>query len=110
MLVSVFDDVRGGDEAAYLGWLQTHRDGLVVNTRRRCDPTYAVLHRASCPTIQSPAGRTSVAPFTGMAYVKACAATESDLDVWLLARQARGVTKRCALCAPPSMLSPIRRR
>ncbi len=100
MPAAVFDSPDRTSEAPYLRWLQTHPQGLVVNARRRPDPGYAVLHRATCWTITRPTSQTDGAPFTARSFIKACAATETDLLAWLRARQGSGFSKRCAICSP----------
>jgi hypothetical protein len=99
MPVLLFDDAGGDDEARYLSWLHAHPQGFVVNVRRRQRPGYAVLHRASCTTIRTPTRSVALAPFTGEAYVKACAETEAELAAWVVRRLGVGFSKRCTLCA-----------
>ena len=100
MTVSLFDNPNGTDEAPYLRWLSEHPGGLVVNLRRRPDPAYAVLHRATCWTITRPTLRTEGGPFTSRAYIKACATDEAALRASIMARQGAGFSKRCAVCGP----------
>ena len=100
MPARVFDSIDGTSETRYLDWLAAHPDGRVLNIRRQPDPTYAVLHRATCWTISRATQQTDGAPFTGRAYIKACATMEVDLLAWLDARQQGGFSKRCAICAP----------
>jgi len=100
MPTRIFDNADGTSEAHYLHWLRVHPDGLVLNTRRRPDPGYAVLHRATCWTISRATQQTDGAPFTGRAYIKACATTEADLLAWASERQQGAFSKRCAVCTP----------
>ena len=46
-----------GDDAGYLAWIDGHQHGFVVNTFRKPDPRYLVLHRASCGTIRGKPAR-----------------------------------------------------
>jgi hypothetical protein len=39
------------DDAGYLAWVESHQHGFVVNTTRKPDPRYLILHRATCGTI-----------------------------------------------------------
>ena len=41
------------DDASYLAWITTNRDGFVLNVRRNRDPTYVILHRARCFSIST---------------------------------------------------------
>lgn len=41
------------DGQSYFAWLSGHPNGFVLNVRKRYDPSYVVLHRASCGTISS---------------------------------------------------------
>jgi hypothetical protein len=84
----------------YLDWLATHPDGYVLNLRKRPDPGYVVLHRATCPMISRPQ-RTPDA-YTGRAYRKVGATKLGPLQA--IAREhgrADGsFSKCCALCDP----------
>ncbi|MDE2583354.1 MAG: hypothetical protein KGL52_17085 [Rhodospirillales bacterium] len=98
MAVVLFGEAGGADEHAYRDWLDAHADGRVVNLRREPDPAYAVLHRATCWTIGFATRREDTGPYTGRAYVKACAAEEHDLLAWVRWRQGAGFSKRCRHC------------
>jgi hypothetical protein len=39
------------DDTGYLTWVESHQHGFVVNSYRRPDPRYLILHRATCGTI-----------------------------------------------------------
>jgi hypothetical protein len=98
MSVAVFECANGSDEAPYMCWLETHPDGILVNTRRRPDPTYAVLHRSTCTTIRRATRGTAAAPFTGRGYIKICADSESELLAWARRLGGNGFSRRCTLC------------
>src|SRR3954468_323204 len=88
-------------DAEYARWLSEHPNGFVLNTRRRrTDPTYMVLHTASCWTI-SPA-RHGLAPgaLTQIDYAKVCAPDVEELRRWVSARgRADGsFSKQCGKC------------
>jgi hypothetical protein len=58
----------------YAEWVAAHPGGFVVNTRRRRpDPSYMVLHRASCYAISPARQGLSPGAFTEMSYKKVCA-------------------------------------
>lgn len=73
MVVTLFSDA----EARYLAWLAANPTGWVVNTTRRPDPEYLVLHRATCASIS-----TAHANYTTHGYMKVCAQTRADLEAW----------------------------
>lgn len=83
------------DEPGYIDWCANHPGGYVLNTRRPPDAKYAVLHRASCRTID-PAAPKSRGGFTGPSYLKCCAETTADLR----AASEYPFSKICKLCRP----------
>jgi len=99
MTIRIFQD----NDAGYLLWTKANPNGFVVNTRRRSDPEYLVLHRASCPTVlvhrgmdQNPGG------FTERGYQKICGKTVQELRAHLSLETGRSspFTKRCTRCNP----------
>jgi len=91
------------DESGYLDWISRNPRGFVVNGRRRFDPGYLVLHRASCTTVrryptmdQDPGG------FTERGYVKICSTSIRELEKYLApkAHRRRAFSKECRLCEP----------
>jgi hypothetical protein len=99
MTITVFID----EDSAYLNWVAAHPEGFVVNCRRKFDPTYLVLHRATCPTIQThraidenPGG------FTERGYVKLCADSIDYLRQYLmgLTGSPDPFSKQCSHCEP----------
>lgn len=87
------------DDAGYLGWLSDWPEGFVVNTARRPEANYVVLHRATCGTISSKPARGS--QWT-KDYIKICSADLGALQEW--ARQATGGELRpCGSCRPLQM-------
>ena len=98
MPVTVFECADGSDEAPYLCWLGTHPGGLPGNTRRRPEPTYAVLHRSASATIRRATGGTAAAPFAGHGYIKVCADPESELLAWARRLGDNGFSWHCTLC------------
>ena len=90
-----------GDDAGYLDWLARNPYGYVVNVRRRLDPEYVVLHRATCGSISA----TLVAgAYTERDYVKLCGRSFADVcQAPTYCGRAKGsFTKRCSHCNPRS--------
>ena len=93
-VVSFLDDDDG-----YLGWLDAHPDGYVVNSDRVPRATYIVLHRAECRTI-NPALAGGAEKTWTIAYRKTCADDVAHLTGWVTAAVGDGA-KACGLCRPP---------
>jgi hypothetical protein len=87
----IFED----DDAGYLAWVEGNQHGLVVNSFRKPDPRYLILHRASCGTIR---GKPALGDrWTTGGYIKACSGTRTDLHQW--ARQnVAGELHPCGVC------------
>jgi hypothetical protein len=75
----VFDS----DDNAYQAWLAANPNGYVINTRRDFEPSYMVLHRASCRTIREYTDMAGEGGFTERDYVKVCAESVSALREWV---------------------------
>jgi len=90
------------DDETYFHWLSLHPDGYVLNLRRRGDPDYVVLHRATCPLIAS-RGRAAGA-YTARGYRKAASTSLAALaSVARCHGRADGsFSRRCRRCAPPA--------
>ncbi|BBY73559.1 hypothetical protein MPRF_04580 [Mycolicibacterium parafortuitum] len=84
------------DDAGYLQWLATHRDGFVINIARNRRAVDARTHRAQCRTISgnNPRG----GPWTGP-YVKVCADTLAELEHWAAGEVIGETIRRCGICA-----------
>lgn len=93
-----FDSNDGAGDAEYLQWLHDHPAGSVLNSRRWYDPTYMVLHKATCHLISKPTSRMGEHPFTGRGYIKVCSEDPDALLVWIKHHGGLGFSKRCALC------------
>ena len=89
----IFED----DEAGYLGWVERNQHGFVVNSFRKPDPRYLMLHRATCHTITGKPARGE--RWTTGDFKKVCSETRGELDQW--ARQiAGGELHPCGVCDP----------
>jgi 5-methylcytosine-specific restriction enzyme A len=98
MKATVFDDTDGSGDAPYLRWLHDHPAGWVLNSRRRRDPTYMVLHKATCDSINRTARQAGDDPFTSRGYIKVCSEEPDSLLVWIRQSGGAGFGKRCSLC------------
>ena len=89
----IFED----DDAGYLTWVESHQHDFVVNSYRRPDPRYLILHCATCGTITGRPARGG--RWTTGDFIKACSETRTALVQW--ARQtAGGEMTSCRLCHP----------
>lgn len=68
------------DDSAYRAWLAAYPQGYVINTEPG-GRGYALLHRATCGTIDSQP------PFIGPSYIKICSTSLDELDEWALQRR-----------------------
>jgi 5-methylcytosine-specific restriction enzyme A len=97
---TIFDGSDGAGEELYQSWLQAHPTGLVLNSRREIDPSYMVLHRATCHSIRHPTRSQASDPFTGRGYIKVCADSREHLIAWIAGHGSSGFSKVCGLCGP----------
>jgi len=98
MNATVFDNGDGVGDTPYLQWLHDHPAGWVLNSRRRLDPTYMILHRATCHSINRATRQADENPFTGRGYIKVCSDNSEPLHVWIGRNGGAGFTKRCSRC------------
>lgn len=96
--VEVFDE----RDEPFLDWMETHPDGLVLNTKRSHQSTYAVFHRAGCSHIQSIADSWQDNAFTGRDFIKVCSQESEPLKQWLRGNRPNAVdaAQRCQDCQP----------
>jgi hypothetical protein len=83
------------DDDAYLRWVERHSNGFVVNCYRTPSPSYLMLHRATCRSINTPA-RTN---YTTKVYMKVCALGRQDLERWASVEIGGHLTD-CGMCRP----------
>ena len=91
------------DDSAYLQWVASHTEGFVVNCRKTFDPTYLVLHRATCPTLRTYRGiDDNPGGFTERGYIKLYAESVAELEKYLmtLTGSTDPFSKRCSCCEP----------
>ena len=87
--VEIFDD---GNDDGYRAWITTHRGGYVINLQKTHNPSDAILHQATCHTINDEPARGEV--FVGASYVKVCAVRRAELVDWAI----RNVGTSIPLC------------
>lgn len=88
--MKIFED----DNDGYFRWLETHRDGYVVNVDRPGRvPQYPMVHRASHGVISS----SKIGNFTTGSYVKWCGMDLEELEAYSMASHGRKLT-HCRLC------------
>jgi len=97
-----------GNDREYLGWLETHPDGFVVNTPRGFPPTEMVLHRATCSCVSSRRAGTKPGAFTERVYVKVCSTDLEGLREWVRAhgRPDGTFTSTACPCSPGGSTVP----
>ena len=81
LTVTLFNGDDDGDDDGYRAWIAIHRGGYVVNIHKTYNPSDAILHQATCHTINGEPARGNV--FVGD-YVKVCAARRAALDEWAI--------------------------
>lgn len=85
------------EDMAYLTWLDGHPHGYVVNAFRNLNPSYLMLHRASCGTITGVPTRGKT--WTDGQYIKIGADTRQDIEQWART-STNGALHPCGLCHP----------
>ncbi len=68
------------DEQAYRHWVTHHRQGFVLDGRRKPKIGHLTLHRTTCPVVK-PAG-SGVSHFTTGPHLKACSLDVAELREW----------------------------
>jgi hypothetical protein len=83
------------DDQAYLSWVRFHRDGFVLDGRRRHGRHQGLLHRSTCATIRGGKHK----HWTTGTRLKACSMDLSELADW--ARETSGAeASACEACHP----------
>jgi hypothetical protein len=86
------------DDAGYLSWLSAHPSGFVLNSDRRPNARYLVVHRAGCASINPVRAKVQKRRTWTVAYSKTCAEDLGDLTQWAGAEA--GEVAWCGLCRP----------
>jgi len=85
------------EDRAYLSWVAHHRQGFVLDGKRKAKLSQLVLHRATCPAIKSAPSRRF--HWTTGAKLKACSLHREELAAWV-AEQTVAAPASCAACRP----------
>lgn len=95
-MIAIFDN----SDAEYLAWLQAHPGGFVVNTRAGYSPSYMVLHRSFCSTVNPAASSSESGAFTERDYIKICSSDLGRLRVLAkaLGRESGSFSVECSKC------------
>ena len=90
------------NDKAYNKWLKTNSSGFVITMHRNQNPSYMVLHRATCRLISTYNEMAQPGCFTERIYVKVCASSIIDAKVWVSAhgRADGSFSKICSKCKP----------
>lgn len=93
-------EVFDKNDLSYQTWLKANSDGYVLNSRRAIDPSYFVLHRASCPHIRRYTSVAKDGAFTERGYIKICSSNLSSLRLWVKnhGRPNGSFSKECGFC------------
>ena len=83
------------EDPVYVNWLSRHRQGYVVDSKRKPTKNHLILHRATCSVIK-PHKR---ARLTSGAHIKACSVDVEELTTWALEQTGGGLVA-CAACQP----------
>ena len=85
------------DDRAYLNWVTHHRQGFVLEGRRRSKVGHLVLHRATCADVRPVAAKRM--HWTTGAKLKACSLNFDELRAWALEETGAGASP-CGKCLP----------
>lgn len=89
------------DDDGYLGWLNNHPDGFVINIHRSDYTASARVHRASCRTIR---GQNPARGGWTKEYVKVCAEHLPELEQWAIAHVGERIAP-CGRCQPDGVVA-----
>lgn len=85
------------EDPVYVAWLQRHRDGFVLDTRRKPTSRNTVLHRATCADIRT--AKTRRTYWTTGRKMKACSTDVAELMDWAC-QQTGKEPRACEVCQP----------
>ena len=92
------------EDPVYLSWIRRHRNGFVLDTRRKASKRNTTLHRASCAEIRT--CKTKRTRWTTGGRVKACSEDRGELTAWAH-EQIGGEPRFCAVCDPAGDTSRV---
>ena len=85
------------DDRAYLYWVTHHRQGFVLEGRRRPKVSHLLLHRATCSDIKRTDSKRT--HWTTGAKLKACSVNLNELGDWAVEESGSAATQ-CEKCRP----------
>ena len=91
----VFMIIFINDDRAYLYWVTHHRQGFVLDGRRKPKISRLVLHRATCPEIRRAASKRT--HWTTGAKLKGCSLDLDELGAWAMEESDSGASP-CEKC------------
>jgi hypothetical protein len=83
------------DERAYLSWVTHHRQGFVLDGKRKPTLGHLVAHRATCQEIKSGCSRHT--HWTTGSKLKACSLDRTELEAWAM-EETGASPKDCPKC------------
>lgn len=83
------------DDEGYLNWIHKNPAGFVVNSYRKPNSRYLILHHANCWTISSP----KRINWTTTGYIKICSLDRMELEKWAQ-KEVGGSLWQCQICNP----------
>jgi hypothetical protein len=89
------------DDRAYLHWTTHHRQGFVLDGRRKPKVGHLMLHRAMCPEIKRAISKRT--HWTTGARLKACSIDLDELRAWAVEESGSEATP-CENCRPETEL------
>lgn len=119
-MIAIFDE----SDAEYTTWLLANPASYVVNMRRGYSPSYMVLHRSNCNSVDPRTSSSDSGAFTERDYVKVCSSSLKSLRALSKAfgRADGSFSGQCRKCTPggqtahvpvqrsPTQAPPIRKR
>jgi hypothetical protein len=85
------------ENRAYIYWVTHHRQGFVLDGRRKPKISHLVLHRADCSSVKSAPSKQ--AHWTTAGNLKACSLNRDELQNWAV-EETTAAAELCAACKP----------
>lgn len=90
------------EDRAYLYWVTHHRQGFVLDGRRKPKVGHLVLHRAMCSEVKTAGNRIH---WTTGSKLKVCGLDRAELEAWGQAESGKPVAV-CGACHPQTDAAP----
>jgi hypothetical protein len=91
------------EDRAYIYWVTHHRQGFVLDGRRKPKISHLVLHRADCVSVKSAASKHS--HWTTAGKLKACSLNRDELQNWAF-EETTVAAELCTVCKPADDILP----